>query len=216
MPATTYFNLPEEKKERIMEAALDEFAAYSFSAASINRIVKAARIPRGSFYQYFSDKEDLYMLVMEKIGKEKLEVYARHPAPSEDATFFEAAVASMPAIVEWAEKSPRYNRIGMLMARDDSEFMQRVIGQMKSPQRSVLTYLQQDQRRGLVRGDIDPELVLQMLLPAISSLLREYYTEGGRDAALERIRKMFDILENGINTKEASHGGDSASGREAL
>lgn len=217
MPTATYTNLPEQKKERIMEAALDEFAAYRFSDASINRIVKAAGIARGSFYQYFKDKEDLYMLVIDRISREKLAVYAGHPPPDKDSTFFEAVIASLPAILEWVEHSPRYNQIGMRMAQDDSDFVRRVLGRMQSSQRSVLDYLRADQRRGLVREDVDPELVLQMIVLVDTSLLREYYLEGGRAAAVKKVSQLFDILGNGITIKkEAAHGTDCASGGEAL
>lgn len=61
MPKQTFFNLSEEKKERLLNAAYQEFSQYSFSESSINRIIKLAQIPRGSFYQYFEDKQDLYL-----------------------------------------------------------------------------------------------------------------------------------------------------------
>ncbi len=56
----TFLNLSEEKKERIINAALEEFSLQSFSDASITNIVKKAEISRGSFYQYFGNKENLY------------------------------------------------------------------------------------------------------------------------------------------------------------
>lgn len=43
-----------------MDAAWEEFTTVRFSDASINKIIRAANIPRGSFYQYFTDKDDLF------------------------------------------------------------------------------------------------------------------------------------------------------------
>ena len=43
-----------------MDAAWEEFTTNSYTDASINRIIQKAHIPRGSFYQYFQDKEDLF------------------------------------------------------------------------------------------------------------------------------------------------------------
>ena len=60
MPSDTFFRLPEEKRARLMEAAWDEFTSVRFSDASINKIIRSAGIPRGSFYQYFADKDDLF------------------------------------------------------------------------------------------------------------------------------------------------------------
>ncbi|AEV94938.1 TetR family transcriptional regulator [Pediococcus claussenii] len=60
MPTKTFFNLTQEKRDRILKAAEKEFARVPLYKASISNIVKTAKIPRGSFYQYFEDKEDLY------------------------------------------------------------------------------------------------------------------------------------------------------------
>lgn len=64
VPTSTFFRLPEEKKERLIEAGWTEMTQARFSDLSISRIVAAARIPRGSFYQYFQDKEDLIRYLM--------------------------------------------------------------------------------------------------------------------------------------------------------
>lgn len=65
MPTSTFFRLPEEKRARLIEACWGEVSRVRFTELSINRIITAARIPRGSFYQYFSDKEDLIRYLLE-------------------------------------------------------------------------------------------------------------------------------------------------------
>ena len=65
MPSTTFFNLPEEKRSRLLLAAREEFSRVPFAEASINRIIHSAGIPRGSFYMYFEDKEDLFRYLLE-------------------------------------------------------------------------------------------------------------------------------------------------------
>ncbi len=55
----TFYNLPEEKRQRVTNAIVDEFANAEDDKVSINRIVQKANISRGSFYQYFDDKLDL-------------------------------------------------------------------------------------------------------------------------------------------------------------
>lgn len=55
-----FAKLPPEQQEAILRAALTEFAAYGFADASLNRIIAAAGISKGSLYYYFDDKADLY------------------------------------------------------------------------------------------------------------------------------------------------------------
>ena len=66
MPSKTFFNLKEEKRERIEKALIKEFGKGSFEQASITNIINDAKIPRGSFYQYFEDKKDAVKYLIEK------------------------------------------------------------------------------------------------------------------------------------------------------
>lgn len=67
MPKKTYFNLDEDKQQRILDAAKEEFSRVPLVEASISNIIKIANIPRGSFYQYFENKEDLYFYYFDTI-----------------------------------------------------------------------------------------------------------------------------------------------------
>ena len=60
MPSQTFTNLPEEKKQRIFKAIYAELKRVPFPEMSINQIIKNAGIPRGSFYQYFENKDDAF------------------------------------------------------------------------------------------------------------------------------------------------------------
>lgn len=64
MPSKTFYNLPEEKKQKLMKAAMEEFCNHNFMDVSINKIIINANIPRGSFYMYFEDKEDLFEYII--------------------------------------------------------------------------------------------------------------------------------------------------------
>ena len=61
MPYETFFNLPEEKRQTIFDILLEEFAENDYNSVSISRIVNRAGIAKGSFYQYFEDKKDLFL-----------------------------------------------------------------------------------------------------------------------------------------------------------
>ena len=69
MPKQTFLNLPEDKKQKILEAAKNEFSRVSVTEASINNIVTEANIARGSFYQYFESKEDLLIFMIDKASE---------------------------------------------------------------------------------------------------------------------------------------------------
>ncbi len=76
MPKETFFNLKLDKREKIEAALVNEFSRTTFEKASISNIIEEAQIPRGSFYQYFEDKEDAVKYIMQKYAKlEKEKLY---------------------------------------------------------------------------------------------------------------------------------------------
>jgi AcrR family transcriptional regulator len=98
MPTERFFHLPEEKRQRITNAARKEFSRVPFDGVSINQIIQSADIPRGSFYQYFSDKLDLLSYLMsdsvreiEQVVRHTLETTDGHPCTVFGA-IFDAAV----------------------------------------------------------------------------------------------------------------------------
>jgi AcrR family transcriptional regulator len=67
MPKDTFFNLLEEKRNKIIDAAKIEFTANPLRKSRVSNIIKEAEIPRGSFYQYFEDLDDLYYYVIDDV-----------------------------------------------------------------------------------------------------------------------------------------------------
>jgi AcrR family transcriptional regulator len=72
MPKPTFFNLPDAKREMFIHLAFEEFALNDYRNASITNLVKRMNIAKGSVYQYFENKRDLYFYLIELASDEKL------------------------------------------------------------------------------------------------------------------------------------------------
>lgn len=59
-----FYSLKLEKQERIINAALKEFAKNGYDRASTNEIVKEAGISKGSLFNYFNNKKELYLFLL--------------------------------------------------------------------------------------------------------------------------------------------------------
>ncbi|NMO18570.1 TetR/AcrR family transcriptional regulator [Pyxidicoccus fallax] len=80
MPTNTFFRLPEERRERLVNEAIIEFSERSYTEASLSQIARRASIPKGSVYQYFEDKLDLYRwLLTEEAPRRKREFIGAAP-----------------------------------------------------------------------------------------------------------------------------------------
>lgn len=62
-----FSRLEPEKKERIINAAIKEFARSGYDRASTNEIIKEANISKGSLFSYFNNKKDLYIFLLDYI-----------------------------------------------------------------------------------------------------------------------------------------------------
>ncbi|WML34752.1 TetR/AcrR family transcriptional regulator [Clostridium sp. OS1-26] len=58
-------SLPEEKKNRILDACIEEFALKGYDKASTNSIVKKADISKGILFHYFGNKKNLFLYVFD-------------------------------------------------------------------------------------------------------------------------------------------------------
>jgi len=111
MPKKTFLNLPKEKQEIILKAAQNEFARHGFDLASIQRIVEASGISRGSCYQYFEDKTDILITVLRRLRDNKLEFMAPILAMKDDLGYFDFLELAVKAGFEYARKEPQAYQI---------------------------------------------------------------------------------------------------------
>lgn len=72
MPTELFNNLKEEKKNAVINAALEEFGSMGVINASTNNIVKRCGISKGSLFKYFETKDDLCFYLFELVTNEML------------------------------------------------------------------------------------------------------------------------------------------------
>ncbi|MGV9834821.1 TetR/AcrR family transcriptional regulator [Nocardia niigatensis] len=65
MPTGTWDRLPAPRRAAVVAAAEAEFAARGFSGGSLNTICREAGVSKGSLFQYFTDKADMYVYLAE-------------------------------------------------------------------------------------------------------------------------------------------------------
>lgn len=71
-PAATEPPPRNDKRERIVEAAIEVFAEKGFAAARVSDIAKGANVADGTIYLYFRNKEDLLLTIFEEKMEEIL------------------------------------------------------------------------------------------------------------------------------------------------
>jgi AcrR family transcriptional regulator len=74
MPTVTWARADPARRAAVIEAAEAEFGAHGFSRGSLNVIARRAGVAKGSLFQYFADKRDLYAFVTD-IASQRVRSY---------------------------------------------------------------------------------------------------------------------------------------------
>jgi AcrR family transcriptional regulator len=70
VPTQTWENLDAAKRGRVLVAAMREFGRHGFSAGSLNVVARDAGVAKGSLFQYFDDKLELFAFVCEVVSRD--------------------------------------------------------------------------------------------------------------------------------------------------
>lgn len=165
MPKQTFLNLDETKRERFLEAAEKEFALHDYAQASVSRIVDELDIAKGSLYQYFDDKQDLYVYLIERAATAKLESIREELGSSgEQEDFFELHTRLILAGVSFDLRNPHFSLI-LYRATHDTTSPEAFEISEELTQRSaefLRGFVEIAIERGEVRSDIDRELTVHV------------------------------------------------------
>ncbi len=104
--------MPEEKRQLIERESIREFAAFGYDKASINRIVEQCRIAKGSFYQYFEDKKDLFLYLITRVSEKKLKFMSSVFQNPEQYDFFTLIRQLFMSGIKFAADNPEITLMG--------------------------------------------------------------------------------------------------------
>ena len=202
MPTSTFYNLEESKRKQIFDACVDEFSLHTFSEASINQIIKAANISRGSFYQYFADKEDCYMYLLSEMVKEKMEMFKDVVGSNENDTVFDEYEAMFDKAIRWIEVKPKYYQIGSKMDMDNSEFIRKLLKGNLASLDYFASLIRRDQQRGIIRKEIDPVILTEMLFSINQKALMNFFYNRDFEGMKKHLHHILEIIRKGSTTEE--------------
>jgi AcrR family transcriptional regulator len=186
MPKETFFNLPADKRQAILDLAIEEFAAHDYKNASISRIVERAGIAKGSFYQYFADKKDFYLYLVDLAMQEKRDFMSQTRMPQPDMDVFAFIRWLLHTGVDFQFSNPKLARIGYRALYDDVPLPDETQALIKQ---GSLVYFRQLVAGGMARGEIDPALdpdVAAFIFNAVFTELGDYIL-GRMNASAERM-----------------------------
>ena len=216
MPKQTFLNLPEEKRNIIVNAAIEEFAEYGLENASTNRIVANSGISKGSFYQYFEDKQDVFMYLLTVLEREKVEYFqGKHP-PSTNMDTFQYFRWMIKTGMEFNTSHPLLTQaISRVLFGEGLYYGNTFSDVRERTAQGLRTMIEQAVANGEVDPSVDMDLAV-MIMETWSNAISTYVLSEGmkqknimkwvRSAKVqERIDKMLYVMEYGLRKTESQY-----------
>ncbi|MDX8367945.1 TetR/AcrR family transcriptional regulator [Cytobacillus sp. IB215665] len=111
-----------ERKQELLEAALDVFSQKSYEDASLNSIIKKAGISKGTFYYHFGDKQELYIFLLESSSKAKWDFINNkiheYKERNAEIDIFDMFKLQARIGVEFAITFPKYYKLTKMMLKE--------------------------------------------------------------------------------------------------
>lgn len=183
---TDYFKeafkkVSEEKRNKILDTAIVEFAEHGFESANINNIALNSGVSVGSMYKYFDNKEDLFLTIIH-YGVETLKTILSGIIQVEEP--LDVRIEKIIKVIQThSRENEHLTKLYNEMATESrSNLVWKIVSDMENATAGLYTsYIKEAQEAGIVRADINPRY-FAFFLDNLFILLQfsyacEYYKE---------------------------------------
>ncbi len=176
----SFKRLDAEKQERIIEAAIAEFAERGYELANTNRIAEKARISVGSVFHYFNTKENLFLYIV-NYGSSLIEEHAGKVVDDDNLSVADKIEALISLVVKTSRREATLIRLYHEMSSiGNQELISKVPRSLDSfTSQRYINMLREGQKKGEVRLELDAGsaafLMDNILLMLQFSYVCDYY-----------------------------------------
>ena len=197
----TFYNLPEDKRQRVTNAIVDEFSSTEDDKVSINRIVQKANISRGSFYQYFDDKLDLVEVLIRSYLNLVIDDL-RRAIISSDGDIFYTFECMYDLIIDFSKDERNRNVLKNLISnvRANNNLVSDYIIKRYKGIDSLINITDEFSRKGFrFKSDEDMILLQQILTSVLKNAIYNYYVfdTDPEETKKRYLRKLY-IIKQGV------------------
>ena len=207
---STFRQLPPDKQERVLDAALAEFAEQGYQAASLNRLVAQAGIAKGSLYQYFPNKEGIFRHIFQFALNQVRRTLTTVKDETQEEGFFVRLEKSLLAGVRFLREYPRVYGLYLKIQFDKNVPFREDL--MATVRRHAVEYFASLVRRAKSRGELRPAVPEAAVLFLLDALFDRFLqavavpaldvtldlNQAPEDVVRQRIHELVQLLRDGL------------------
>lgn len=185
-----------DKRRRILDAAVHVFARKGYFAARVSDIAKKAGVADGTIYLYFQNKEDILVRLFDEVMSEHV-VRAREAVrtlPSAPERLLAMAERHLTVLGENRDLAAVFQ----VELRQSTRFMERFTASWLRDYFELLDeVMEQGQRDGSLRADINRKLAAKMLFGALDETVTSWLLSEKRYALTDYAAPVVDLFLRG-------------------
>jgi TetR/AcrR family fatty acid metabolism transcriptional regulator len=192
-----------DKRDLILRAAIDTFAARGFFQAQVADVARAAGVAAGTVYLYFRSKDDLLISIFERTMREAI---AEGRAALEGVADPRERLARVARLhLERLGRDRDLAVVFQVELRQSTKFMERFSSTFLRDYIGMIRQAVVDgQKAGLFRQDINPTTVAKMFFGALDEMATNWILSRRRYALAADADAVIDLFINGVAAKRRS------------
>lgn len=196
----TFHRLKPIKKEFILKKAHQVFAGHGYDQITVRDIVKAAEIPRGSFYQYFSTVFDVFQACLSDISEKKMKFMTPYMREIGQKPFMDVYRTFIEKGIDFALAHPDEASSALIVFSSlDQDVLAIKLDMETQGINYIYSMIETDQKAGFMSSYIDVEILARTLYNFNAYDLIVKFNEGlSKEALMNYADGFLNILENGI------------------
>jgi len=185
-------------KDDIVQVGLDLVLSRGFSATGVEAILKQANVPKGSFYNFFSSKEEFALAIIDKFVADRVEVL--YPIFSDQSLPpLERVKKSFEIIIETFEgadcsKGCLLGNLGQEMADQFENVRQRLEKSLLEWAKAVSQLLSQAQKEQAIPANMDVDMLAENLISSFQGALLRSKVKKSPEPLNNFIHLYFDVF----------------------
>jgi AcrR family transcriptional regulator len=180
--------IDEAKRQAILKAAEELFAARPFHEVHLDDVASAARVGKGTLYIYFQSKDDLYLSVIEG-GFRRLVDRLRPEVHREDGSdAWQTLELIVRELVGWAMQHPKL--FELMRSAERGEPRSGIVQTRQELTKMIESVIRRGIREGAMQ-DPHPELTAQFIPAAVRAAVRWEADRIGREVLSRHVLRLL-------------------------
>ena len=184
---------PNETRASLIDQGLKALITNGYDGAGLGAILKAADVPKGSFYYFFKSKEDFALAV--------LDAYERHYVELRESILGDLSQSPLQRLRDYFDELERihlgetplggclYGVLAQTVSVRSPDFRARLVAVFATWDAQLQRLLAEAQVAGEIDPQLDPKDVAAFLIEAYEGALIRMKVDGG-SAAFDRFRRF--------------------------